>query len=178
MAVKRSTKAGASTPATPAAQPTPARPIVPAQRRPGRQPRRHTVTASQTPLNTWHAQRRPGRQPRRHFPNRHLMSSGWHHAQRRPGRQPRRHPRSLKPPPPPRRLAQRRPGRQPRRHHHRPRTRPASQSPALNEGRGVNPGDTSRSTPRCLGLAWMRSTKAGASTPATPPARRTGARRA
>ena len=37
--------------------------------------------------------------------------------------------------------AQRRPGREPRRHSHRPSTSPGACG-ALNEGRGVNPGDT------------------------------------
>ena len=61
-------------------------------------------------------------------------------AQQRPGREPRRHPgprRSTCP----RRRAQQRPGREPRRHLRLSRQFPGK-SPALNKGRGVNPGDT------------------------------------
>ncbi len=61
-------------------------------------------------------------------------------AQRRPGREPRRHPgprpRVCEPLP-----AQRRPGREPRRHHGRV-SPTVARNVALNEGRGVNPGDT------------------------------------
>ena len=70
--------------------------------------------------------------------------------------------------------AQRRPGHQPRRHlRARPARRPCS-ARTLNEGRGINPGDTGRCSPRPA-RGWPRSTKAGASTPATqvrPPRRR------
>ena len=66
--------------------------------------------------------------------------SAVHSAQRRPGREPRRH---LTPPSTSHSddCAQRRPGREPRRH---PRSRGAawSSTTALNEGRGVSPGDT------------------------------------
>ena len=93
--------------------------------------------------------------------------------------------------PPSMRDAQRRPGHQPRRHTRRPcGSRPESRS-ALNEGRGINPGDTATGgggAPTDLatlnegrginpgdtdggeiGLSALqgRSTKAGASTPAT-----------
>ena len=68
------------------------------------------------------AQRRPGRAPRRHLMR--SSSSAWSRycsAQRRPGREPRRHARTK----PPR----------------------ASQRRTLNEGRGVNPGDTRTTRP-------------------------------
>ena len=89
--------------------------------------------------------------------------------------------------------AQRRPGHQPRRHG-APRPRHRSRYTPLNEGRGINPGDTftaknivrrSRAAQRRPGhqprrhmakrkkkryVLIDRSTKAGASTPATPPA--------
>ena len=59
--------------------------------------------------------------------------------------------------------AQRRPGSKPRRHQAKPEVRSRLRTPyALNEGRGVNPGDTQirlrGATDRCAG---PRSTKAG-----------------
>ena len=162
------------------------------------------------------AQRRPGREPRRHrCADRWFVIPGSKSAQRRPGREPRRHR------PPPRRprrrdadrstkagartpatpgpvgsrspccpSAQRRPGREPRRHVQRRRGRQRRTS--LNEGRGANPGDThyyrfrfrlrfraqrrpGREPRRHIGNdgesseGCRRSTKAGARTPATPP---------
>ncbi len=159
----RSTKAGASTPAT-QASPTPppstmsalneGRGINPgdtvivqfiafvvksAQRRPGHQPRRHSSSNPGSP-STSSAQRRPGHQPRRHFVISLSEMVATRRAQRRPGHQPRRH--------------------TPRPPHFR------QTSFALNEGRGINPGDTG--LPRlALTLRRTRSTKAGASTPAT-----------
>ena len=111
----------------------------PAQRRPGREPRRHSghqkllrfpagslnegrgVNPGDTPPRhstrpaPSTAQRRPGREPRRHDPAAAVYEFEVH-AQRRPGREPRRHSPEA---------TARRPGRR-----------------ALNEGRGVNPGDT------------------------------------
>ena len=130
----------------------PHRPFGPAQRRPGRQPRRHAdssvsfvrwtadrstkagASAPATPADAFTvgayvgsiAQRRPGRQPRRHGPSRVCRDGQNHSAQRRPGRQPRRH--------------------------------------------GIRPAKGMRTVRR-------RSTKAGASAPATPPARIPGYRR-
>ena len=153
-----------------------------AQRRPGREPRRHSA-----PSSNWqpcrYAQRRPGREPRRHPI---LILSGadvaipplnegrgvnpgdtcstvpiWHqraHAQRRPGREPRRHPRSPRSRCSPSPLNEGRgvnPGDTRRR-------RGASRSRgALNEGRGVNPGDTGHEAQR-FAVEVARSTKAGA----------------
>ena len=164
------------------------------------------------PVNAWIAQRRPGRGPRRHW-SRRSNPSGPCSAQRRPGRGPRRHAftRSYAAAC---RSAQRRPGRGPRRHLRNlaqlqseeprstkagawtpatpPRVRcgPATARP-LNEGRGVDPGDTAPAAnvnpvnmtraqrrpgrgPRRHGRAGAgddgasrRSTKAGAWTPAT-----------
>ena len=86
---RRSTKAGARTPATPAASAPSAAPRRRAQRRPGREPRRHLPPGTQRE-DTWFAQRRPGREPRRH-----TVRVDWAPAaalaQRRPGREPRRH---------------------------------------------------------------------------------------
>ena len=142
------------------------------------------------------AQRRPGREPRRHTdPRRRRLYSRC--AQRRPGREPRRHRIRLRASMP-RAVAQRRPGREPRRHRSGSARRRSS-CPALNEGRGANPGDTlgvslviivvlRRSTKagartpatrvhdRVLARAGVRSTKAGARTPATPPRRVVGRR--
>ena len=111
------------------------------------------------------AQRRPGHQPRRHV-SQPRLSKGGRNAQRRPGHQPRRHSYTL--------------GRA-----------LSSLWSTLNEGRGINPGDTRRW--RLWWAGWCalnegrginpgdtvsrsastrsrssRSTKAGASTPATP----------
>ena len=108
-----------------------------AQRRPGREPRRHrgrgrygggfsgrstkagartpaTLTVDQIPAHDHTAQRRPGREPRRHVRARISVGAAAA-AQRRPGREPRRHPVFLE-----EAVhvahAQRRPGREPRRH--------------------------------------------------------------
>ena len=209
----RSTKAGARTPATrrrrtPAA-PTPrtlnegrganpgdtwrARPIPPpccvAQRRPGREPRRHldhartgardqdrsTKAGARTPatravrkvvLDRDGAQRRPGREPRRHPAGRSAGESRVCGAQRRPGREPRRHAAVERARPRPK-TAQRRPGREPRRH-----------APGTSGTRAVSvtaqrrPGREPRR--HCLVacarfVRLIRSTKAGARTPATLP---------
>ena len=65
--------------------------------------------------------------------------------------------------------AQRRPGHQPRRHAQRPARRYARVScSTLNEGRGISPGDTYRAFTAGDIVRCLRSTKAGASAPATP----------
>ena len=112
------------------------------------------------------AQRRPGHQPRRHMLGRERANP--------------RRPRSTKAGAstpatlgPSRRSCRRRtaslngrPGHQPRRHIPTQSTQSAGNTAALNEGRGINPGDT-------FVRRWDhhrpgdRSTKAGASTPAT-----------
>ena len=136
----RSTKAGASTPATPLVDGPLASRSASALNEgrsvnPGDTPSAFGIR----PFNTCTAQRRPERQPRRHTYHARLGLE-FSLAQRRPERQPRRHSnpdcsRSVIG------LAQRRPERQPRRH-------------AMARGEiVVNRG---------------RSTKAGASTPATP----------
>ena len=86
------------------------------------------------------AQRRPGREPRRHPPDGVLDDPIWMHAQRRPGREPRRHSRSSSaaaPDPGP--LNEGRganPG-------DTADTGDVQRTlSALNEGRGANPGDT------------------------------------
>ena len=112
-----------------------------------------------------HAQPRPGREPRRHPPapggdNRRAAplnqgrgvnpgdTTGWSRSRRcsrsaqpRPGREPRRHEAQVRRPDVRRAAAQPRPGREPRRHPARSTTSPACDRP-LNQGRGVNPGDT------------------------------------
>ena len=204
-----------------------------AQRRPGREPRRHPAFSAFA-MSCASAQRRPGREPRRHRgtgtarrPSSSLNEGrganpddtrcavastvGYCHAQRRPGREPRRH-SAIRSPPTRQATAQRRPGREPRRHsatksatarfdfaqrrpgreprrHLRPPRAPASDTP-LNEGRGANPGDTTKPNidnpchlraqrrpgreprrhvdqPGILVRHVDRSTKAGARTPAT-----------
>ena len=153
---QRSTKAGASTPATPLFIFSECFATRDAQRRPGHQPRRHAATRVVQIVGI-PAQRRPGLQPRRHSNVARYEYYDHGRAQRRPGHQPRRHvsldlrpiclaARSTKAgastpatPPRPRRGAQR--------------------LSALNEGRGINPGDTSG---RCVSACRIRgrSTKA------------------
>ena len=148
----------------------------------------YTRTLPTTSISSYLAQRRPERQPRLHSPTTSGVPST-HGAQRRPERQPRLHTRlpgaagraratlnegrSVNPgytrtawsgmsrPA----SAQRRPERQPRLHAPTaPGTTPVS---TLNEGRSVNPGYT-RHPVAHPSQCQRRSTKAGASTPATP----------
>ena len=110
-----------------------------AQRRPGRESRRHTAGrgAWRRPSGTLNEGRDVNPGDTRSGSDRTALPPL---AQRRPGRESRRH--SCFPAPNPRRhTAQRRPGRESRRHS--PRTAARSMGPAtLNEGRDVNPGDT------------------------------------
>ena len=160
----RSTKAGASAPATPSWS-APMRITARfAQRRPGHQPRRHfggvrriesqiqrsTKAGASAPATRpdnaapWRveidAQRRPGHQPRRHAARAASAVRPFVHAQRRPGHQPRRHAACL--------------------------AALIHDVATLNEGRGISPGDTSVCGESRREL--RRSTKAGASAPATP----------
>ena len=184
----RSTKAGESTPATPLIEPVDLRGIPSAQRRPGNQPRRHDRPADrQRPARQ--RSTKAGESTPATLAGLPSVKLGCHTAQRRPGNQPRRHERitfrsSLVG------NAQRRPGNQPRRHPPPRRCRESAQGP-LNEGRGINPGDTDETvaTEKHVDLAQrrpgnqprrhlrvrdqipgdeLRSTKAGESTPATP----------
>ena len=155
-----------------------------AQRRPEHKPRRHTIVRgaarglcrplnegrSTNPGDTWPTSKRP--------------ASASHCAQRRPEYKPRRHAKAMRGHRTRRPTAQRRPEHKPRRHtivgtrynfddiaqrrpEHKPRRHPRPDripSPAprpLNEGRSINPGDTTaRSSP--VELGQQRSTKAGA----------------
>ena len=152
---KRSTKAGTSAPATPVTSrsgpPT-------SSLKAGRSwPDRVHRTSS--------AQRRPGRQPRRHHgptsPDRRNYVPA---AQRRPGRQPRRHD-----PPSPRSRGGTSldvsPGDTSTSDRSDQRVRPGM---PLNEGRDVSPGDTCPVDHVVLATWCARSTKAGTSAPATP----------
>ena len=158
----RSTKAGARTPATHADGPGGAGGAGRAQRRPGREPRRHFTFHINTPL-TDGAQRRPGREPRRHTRTTSAATRRYRTAQRRPGREPRRHvdmpmvPAGVQ-------HAQRRPGREPRRHI------TTAVLPSFCTIAQRRPGRE----PRRHLQRWqpcdidrLRSTKAGARTPAT-----------
>ena len=111
----RSTKAGASTPATHEASASYQYAQVHAQRRPERQPRLHPFSDEGTTGDPMRAQRRPERQPRLHDKTR-AYGLTQTVAQRRPERQPRLHPRAGW-------------------------TLP-TRGKALNEGRSVNPGYT------------------------------------
>ena len=109
-----------------------------AQRRPGREPRRHQPPDLHRPTRI-HAQRRPGREPRRHMGDRTRRTLP-------PGRSTKAGARTPATPASQSMAcaavcAQRRPGREPRRHA-RPPVRLRRRRCALNEGRGANPGDT------------------------------------
>ena len=159
----RSTKAGASAPATPLRQVVDMASGEDAQRRPGRLPRRHMLfkPAGKHCLN---AQRRPGRLPRRHWHPRSDLLSTCSRSTKAGASAP------ATPPPPPactpaRIPAQRRPGRLPRRHHFRRRI--PQWRPSIAQRR---PGRLPRRHPLgCIHVAkaCSRSTKAGASAPAT-----------
>ena len=111
----RSTKAGARTPATPAARSRRCWITARAQRRPGREPRRHSTAATRSRLASRSAQRRPGREPRRHA----------HRGRGHVGGQDR---------------STKAGARTPATHGYLTRRQPCAYS--LNEGRGANPGDT------------------------------------
>ena len=138
-----------------------------AQRRPGREPRRHMslrtgMSQVTTSLNEGRGVN-PGDTPstrRRHRPASRPLNEGrgvnpgdtlpkgivyapHMDAQRRPGREPRRHFRHQNRNPTPTTDAQRRPGREPRRHFSGTSASSSTRT-SLNEGRGVNPGDTRR----------------------------------
>ena len=121
-----------------------------AQRRPGHQPRRHVAAAWLSKVVSSIAQRRPGHQPRRHPAPAELAALIASCAQRRPGHQPRRHTIPLV-----------------------PITQATMTPPPLNEGRGISPGDTFRRQTTSKTIP-PRSTKAGASAPATLPPSMTG----
>ena len=161
----RSTKAGARTPAKPAAADQQHQQLASAQRRPGPEPRRNPFrvrrAAGPSPLNEGRGQN-PGETRTAADVNVGPRID----AQRRPG-------------PEPRRNRQRRPrNRRTRRSLNEGRGQNPGETPwtagitlptriALNEGRGQNPGETRRT-----GASWSRqeerSTKAGARTPAKP----------
>ena len=131
-----------------------------AQRRPESEPRRHRIARRMSSMTYEDAQRRPESEPRRHRPKPKAGFDALHGgAQRRPESEPRRHPggggeghRSGS-------VAQRRPESEPRRHLRK--MEPSSGiGRALNEGRSLNPGDTSRQT-LTYTLRRQRSTKAG-----------------
>ena len=138
--MERSTKAGASTPATPRAE----------QPRHARHRHRSTKAGASTPATppsegsvyVWmrNAQRRPGPRPRQHPPRGCSSGRPFGSAQRRPGPRPQQHFQMVQPVAQPSATAQRRPGPRPRQHTHGGRVRAPRQG---------------------------RSTKAGASTPAT-----------
>ena len=178
--VPRSTKAGAETPATRHASRLSKRAFASrssAQRRPGPRPRRHIGRRQRPRGMSWPLNEGRGRDPGEHAGRRSTTGPTpagrppISNAQRRPGPRPRRHSpcppeiRSLS-----RLRAQRRPGPRPRRHSYELPSRPRWRSPSLNEGRGRPrrhhevPGSVRR--PMCV--CPIRSTKAGAETPATP----------
>ena len=106
-----------------------------AQRRPGREPRRHLASDDGSAL-PFHAQRRPGREPRRH--RRRSAATASRAASLNEGRGV--NPGDTRPP----RASRRR-----------------RRGGSLNEGRGVNPGDTAE-RPEEHVEDRLRSTKAGA----------------
>ena len=145
---ERSTKAGASTPATPLTSSTRISAPCFAQRRPERQPRLHQVPKAIVTAKTDDAQRRPERQPRLHIQGRGYIRVG-RDAQRRPERQPRLH----------------KPGVTSASHGSPRSTKAGASTPAtrascwcpqracsgpLNEGRSVNPGYTAKFCKRAV----------------------------
>ena len=109
------------------------------------------------------AQRRPGREPRRHSDCRARLLDGYDRSTKAGARTPATRPSSGGSPVST--TAQRRPGREPRRHATSRGPPPPLPRP-LNEGRGANPGDTLPDDG--VGDRRLhRSTKAGARTPAT-----------
>ena len=156
----RSTKAGASTPATRIAAHGPDTCNHPAQRRPERQPRLHNSAATLSRLRL--TALNEGRSVNPGYTRHRSKACQRTLAQRRPERQPRLHARAVI-------VASRRKG-STKAGASTPAThsisiRPLNSDP-LNEGRSVNPGYTF-----CLIIIQhprlARSTKAGASTPAT-----------
>ena len=139
--------------------------MIGAQRRPGPKPRRHQRIEWAIIRSIAFAQRRPGPKPRRHRQRFCLTAlacatlnegrglnpgdtllfgtimSNKCPAQRRPGPKPRRHLQHLPTLCAAVKCAQRRPGPKPRRHL-RKYCNYLNFLPSLNEGRGLNPGDT------------------------------------
>ena len=154
---ERSTKAGASTPATPP-HVSPSQAVVVrrrAQRRPERQPRLHqSIPCARSPCTSRAtvAQRRPERQPRLHS---HL---GRPAHRRRSAAHPKQHHRTD---------SSLNEGRSVNPGYTLPGDSSTRRRP-LNEGRSVNPGYTISFLGRSEADWLLRSTKAGASTPATP----------
>ena len=137
----RSTKAGVETPATP----TESRRSAPiqkvAQRRPGSRPRRHLIGLPPVFKYDLRAQRRPGSRPRRHDAVRRPGSAGMYARSTKAGVETPATPVAVLP-------------------------HVVCPSAALNEGRGRDPGDTTRNG-GIIGFGGVRSTKAGVETPAT-----------
>ena len=185
----RSTKAGARTPATLLRLSGHCSPRTGAQRRPGREPRRHlfgnlstlgslsrsTKAGARTPATRWSAARMNEQQARstkagartpatleqRRTDARREVPRSTKAGARTPATHFTASARSMSTD-----RAQRRPGREPRRHLDAGGRRRAVRG-TLNEGRGANPGDTCVQPMKFLGVS-RRSTKAGARTPATP----------
>ena len=113
--VTRSTKAGARTPATPGWNTGSLTTIVAAQRRPGLEPQRHVQAYVRGFVAASNAQRRPGLEPQRHWrrwpEERQALCRSTKAAARTPATRP-------------------------------ASATPSSATPPLNEGRGSNPSDT------------------------------------
>ena len=166
---RRSTKAGAHTPATLFSLVLVLSASSVAQRRPGRIPRRHSRRGEPFEALIRRSTKAGAHTPATPAPKR-TQRTPCEFAQRRPGRIPRRHLKGLTLPTVAPIPAQRRPGRIPRRHKpagqhflfrgirstkagaHTPATRPTrrrskSTRRSLNEGRGAYPGDTQSRIP-------------------------------
>ena len=182
----RSTKAGASTPATPGSGLCrPAKPSLNEGRginpgdtsksmMPSRERLRSTKAGASTPATRILRSPASAQQPRSTKAGASTPATPWSacgmvsfsiSAQRRPGHQPRRHAHDAA-------ITLRHRARSTKAGASTPATRasirPAAlRAGALNEGRGINPGDTSHSERQRVALDPRRSTKAGASTPAT-----------
>ena len=136
----RSTKAGARTPATRGGTGPCSRRRIRAQRRPGREPRRHVLASRSWTQTIQTAQRRPGREPRRHMEKDIILEIILYRSTKAGARTP----------------ATRAPGPHSIRRAGVRSTKAGARTPAtpslvgdalpiqtaLNEGRGANPGDT------------------------------------
>ena len=161
--VARSTKAGAKTPATHETKVGERRIGLGAQRRPGPKPRRHNACSARFQLTRLRSTKAGAKTPATHD---HELCQ--HHqpdrAQRRPGPKPRRHNSPFRCELAPGITAQRRPGPKPRRHQPM-RTGCMKINPAQ---RRPGPKPRRHLPAVCIvQLARLRSTKAGAKTPAT-----------
>ena len=140
----RSTKAGASTPATPIDAGATLALTIPAQRRPERQPRLHFLHPGHEPSDEVRSTKAGASTPA--TPSAEVLAARGIDAQRRPERQPRLHVFPRRAVASTLERSTKAGASTPATHEMRSRARGAPR--ALNEGRSVNPGYTARGWPR------------------------------